>query len=306
MRGVTGGDGAVLTVEDGRQFYQRFQGLVFAHAIVVLHKFAVGQVDGHGFFPEFRARQHGFVVRGQREPVLLVARDAEIPVEHFGGLAHVQPASRIAQTEKDANARFEIAGTKRDQRLEAFAGSFRAPEQRIFFSSGGRIEQRDVRHALGTADDECVPLPGHHLLVRTRDGFEAAGAIAVNGVGRDFVRDTGGEGDDAGNVGGVGRLRDVSEDDVGQLGAVEAGPLQQLGHRKAAELLCRQRLQQRAGFAKWGSDSIDDRESFHGVLRAYRAGGAPRSLAIRRSVVWPTISRLRTLSLSSVSFSVCQ
>ncbi len=55
-----------------------------------------------------RARDRRALVRAQREGVLLLPRDAVLLGEHFGRLAHVQPAHGVGQPHLQADLRLEV------------------------------------------------------------------------------------------------------------------------------------------------------------------------------------------------------
>jgi len=89
-------------------------------------------------------------------------------------------------------------------------------------------EQRHLRHALCAADDEDLAAASAHFLVRGCDGFDAAGAIAMQGDRGNVFWNSRPQRDDAGHVrriGGLGRHNQkiTSIDERG----IESGALEQ-------------------------------------------------------------------------------
>src|SRR5437879_4174863 len=95
----------------------------------------------------------------QRKLVLRASRDAKFARERLGGLAHVLAANGIGQAQQQADAWAKIGGTKTGERLESLAKSLCAGQAAEFLGSSAREQQRDVRHALGAADNKNAASP---------------------------------------------------------------------------------------------------------------------------------------------------
>ena len=74
--------------------------------------------------------------------------------QHFRGFAHVQTANGIGQAELQPDARFEIGRAERGERADFLPEGFGASEASKFFRRALLKEQRHLRHALRSANNE--------------------------------------------------------------------------------------------------------------------------------------------------------
>jgi len=175
-------------------------------------------------------------VAAQREGVLLVPPDRELPRQDLRGLPHVQSRHRIRQSELQRDHRLEVARTepreRGEPRRQAARPRHRGPAVLRLLGE----QERDARHRLDSPRHDEVRLPGADPVRRLDDALDPRGAVAAHGERRDLSRDLGLEGDHPCDVRRVRRTRDVPDDDLVDRLRVDLGPLDRLAHDDAAEL----------------------------------------------------------------------
>src|SRR5262249_29998637 len=98
---------------------------------------------------------------------------------------------------------------------------------------------------------------------RTSDRLHSRGAISVNGMGDPIVRYPGHLGDDASNIGSLGRHRGVPKDNLVDPIRPYAGAIEQSPGRAHAEILCRHGGESAKCLAERSADAFDDRNIKH-------------------------------------------
>ena len=111
---VTGGDGAILSIEYRPECGEDLRGLILPWTIVHSNDFGrfSGQVNRANFFGEFFASGQSAGVRFDRESVLKLASDGMLTRENFGGFSHVQSANWVGEAELEADARLKVGRSK--------------------------------------------------------------------------------------------------------------------------------------------------------------------------------------------------
>ena len=140
-----------------------------------------------------------FLMAGEREAVLLFARDALRLGQELGGDAHHQRA---------------LAGAREELGVEVDAGI-----------------HRDVVHVLQAADDLHVLGIGQDRVRRLGERLQAAAAQAIDGRAARLDRQPGHQADRAGDVEPLlALLLRVAEDDVFDRGRIDAAALDERAH----------------------------------------------------------------------------
>ena len=159
---------------------------------------------------------------------------------------------------------------------EFFLHRFRAGEGGEFFCSDLAVEEWDQRHVLRAADHESVAATHEHFFGGLGDALEAAGAVAVDRDRRDRVGDARAQGDDAGDVRGVGGLGHAADDDLLDGRGVQAGPGEEFGDGDAAQFGGVGLGEGGPHFGEGGADAVHDVDGlveFHGGKEKAQGGG---------------------------------
>ena len=173
--------------------------------------------------------------------VLLFAGDPEFSGKGFGGQAHDLPADRVGQPFPDRVDERRVAQPPAEAHLAADVG-----HRRHRFDAADDLHVRDV--VLGGADD----------------GLHSAGAVALDGVGGDRVRQPRSKRRHARDVGRVAGLAAAAEDDFVDARGVDLRTIEQRADRVLGQAGGRHVLERAAERADRRSHSVDDRESPHG------------------------------------------
>ena len=237
------------------------EGLILARPVILKHRmacFAAGKIDGADFLGQPGPRRDGALVGTEGEFVLLLARDFKFPRQNLGGFAHIQAAYRIREAQLQRDARLEIGGAERAQRGH-FCRRGPGPGEGCEFPRRAlRVKQRHLGHALRAADNEDRAVPAGDALGGGGEGFETGGAIAMDGGCRHGLRKSGAQGDDAGDIGGIDRLADASEDDLVHQSRIESGAGQKGIHGDASQFVRGEAGKFGAGFAERGAETLDN------------------------------------------------
>jgi hypothetical protein len=145
-------------------------------------------------------------------------------------------AHRVSETQLKPDARLEIVRPKRRRCAELSANTLRARKAAEFGRGPLAEQQRHLRHAFGSADDEDAPATGAHFFISVREGFQAAGAIAMNCHRRHVLGNSGAQRDDPRDVGRVGRLGDTAKDHFIHQRRLEGSAHEQRGHGGAPQV----------------------------------------------------------------------
>ena len=156
----------------GRSFCHRVQRRAVADILVLIDDgVAFAALDGHRHDLVLEAarllRRFGLVLRGDRERVLLFARQLPLAGDVFGGIAHVIAVEGVGQAVLDHGVdHLEVA------HLDA-AAQMRA--------------MRRHRHRFLPAGDDDLGVAGGDLLHAERDGAQARAAELVHAPGGRFL-----------------------------------------------------------------------------------------------------------------------
>ena len=155
--------------------------------------------DGHGnnFILEAAGLNGGLgtLLRGERELVLLFARDFVLLCQHLGGFAH----HHLGHGTKESVAVHAV-----HQILIAQA---HAPARTLHII-------RKTRHGFGATGEHAIEIALRDFFHAQRDGLHPRGAGHVDGVGGNLFRDTRADGNLAGDVGASAGLARVAEDSL--------------------------------------------------------------------------------------------
>ena len=260
-RGVAGGDAAVPLVEGGRQRGERLERGVPAQQVVAAHR-VVARRDEHGAGllaePAVLGRRPGVPVRGERDPVLLVAGDAVLLRHLLGGLAH-REARRGLGHGRPLRHQVPRAERRQDREPRPHRPRALALDERPRQPAAQR--DRDVRQRLGATGDAGVEVPQANLGRDVRDRLAGGRAGAVHRVRRDFLRQAGPEPHLTGEVRSLHRGHHLSHHDGADRGRVHLGPLQQLPDAGLAQLDGAQVPKRGPGASEGRAASGDDGDS---------------------------------------------
>jgi hypothetical protein len=186
-----------------------------AHAVVLGIHLAVGVDQRHDFLEAAGLlRRRNLLVAPDREGVHLLARDAELPGQVLGGLAHHQVHHRIGEALDDADHRGQQhRRAQLGEHAELGAQRARLRHQREPHHHLVGVQQRRARQGIDAA--------GQHQLraaaVDVGDGriqrLHARGAVAHHGPARHLVAAAQAQRDDAADVHFVDAGPGAADDD---------------------------------------------------------------------------------------------
>jgi hypothetical protein len=179
----------------------------------------------------------GPLVAQQDPGVLLLAGDAEILGQKIRRLAHQQAADGVGEPDLDSRYRLEVPRSELEHARRPLETLLRPAQTQEQVGGLLVVQQRNAAHRLSAAGEHHAGLAHAHDAGRGGDGLHAGGAIAVDRVGDAVARQSRGQGDDTGDVGGVGRGGGVADDDLVDVLAPQAGTRQRTQRCHAAEIL---------------------------------------------------------------------
>jgi len=234
LRGIPGGHRSGFTIENGRKLVKRGETLFGADAIVAIDGDAV-PVNRNNFTRQKASGGGRAEMRRQGKLVLKIPADAELPGENLCGLPHVESGHGIGQPQLQRDHRSKIRRTKPQSRPEARAARLRPLQGREFTGRGRLEEERNPAHAFRAADHEHVPMTSRRAIRYGGERFQSGAAIALHRHRRNMDRNAGTQGDDAGDIGGIERLRNAANDHFTDLRRIDRVAREELRDRDAAQ-----------------------------------------------------------------------